>query len=211
VGRVRVRQHVNPLSKAYQTPVTPPDWSEIYTDITKPLHLDIGSAGGGFLLEMAQLEPDWNYLGLEIRQPLVERSLSLRDEKELQNLHYIFCNVNNSFKPLVDSLPKGVLTRISIQFPDPWFKKRHQKRRVVTPEFVEELANEIESGVEIFLQSDVYEVEVEMRDRFAEHPAFFQPHGEQWLSNNLFPVATEREQSVLEKGDPVYRTIFRKR
>lgn len=206
--RVRVRQHVNPLSYAYQTPIVPPTWSQLYSNPGQPLHLDIGCAWGRFLLQMAAREPDWNFLGVEIREPLVETALAERDEQQLSNLHFIFCNINHAFAPLLDSLPPGILHRVSIQFPDPWFKKRHQKRRVVQPELVENVARYLVPGGMVFLQSDVYEVAVEMRDRFAEHPSFERQGGEDWLPQNPMPVATEREQSTLDKDEPVYRVVF---
>ncbi len=209
--RVRVRQHVNPLSYAYQNPIEPPIWSEIYTHPAQPLHLDIGCAWGRFLLQMAAREPDWNFLGVEIREPLVETALAERDVQELNNLHFIFCNINHAFVPLIESLPPGILHRVSIQFPDPWFKKRHQKRRVVQPELVENVAKYLVPGGMVFLQSDVHEVAVEMRDRFAEHPEFERQGGEDWLPDNPMPVATEREQSTLEKDEPVYRVVFLKK
>ncbi|MGA7935141.1 MAG: tRNA (guanosine(46)-N7)-methyltransferase TrmB, partial [Kovacikia sp.] len=59
---VRVREHVNPLSKKYQSPISPPDWQKIYAIPDQPLHLDIGSGKGRFLLEMAHLQPNWNFL-----------------------------------------------------------------------------------------------------------------------------------------------------
>ncbi|MEY3328079.1 MAG: hypothetical protein RLZZ115_960 [Cyanobacteriota bacterium] len=136
MARVRVRQHVNPLSQKYLIPVIPPDWSKIYTNSNQPIHLDIGCARGQFLWEFAQLEPRWNYLGLEIRESLVEEANIIRDQLELTNLHYLFCNANTSIQPILASLPTGLLKRVSIQFPDPWFKKRHQKRRVVQPELI---------------------------------------------------------------------------
>jgi tRNA (guanine-N7-)-methyltransferase len=82
---------------------------------------------------MAQLETNWNFLGLEIREPLVIDANKLRDELGLTNLHYLFCNVNNSAQSLLSSLPNKSLERVTIQFPDPWFKNRHAKRRVVQP------------------------------------------------------------------------------
>ncbi|MEQ8957413.1 MAG: methyltransferase domain-containing protein, partial [Coleofasciculus sp. C2-GNP5-27] len=103
--RVRVRQHVNPLSKKYLTPVTPPPWEKVYDQPMQPLHLDIGSARGEFLLEMATLQPDWNFLGLEIREPLVETAQELVAELGLSNVHFIFCNVDNSLVPLLASFP----------------------------------------------------------------------------------------------------------
>ena len=78
MNRVRVRQHVNPLGIRYQTPVNEVDWENIYVDKSQPLLLDIGCARGQFLIEMAQLEPECNFLGLEIREPLVEAANKTR-------------------------------------------------------------------------------------------------------------------------------------
>ncbi len=209
MNRVRVRQHVNPFGIRYQTPINPIDWEKIYVDTNQPLLLDIGCARGQFLIEMAQLEPKCNFLGLEIREPLVEAANKIRSELALTNLHYIFCNANNSVKPLLSSLPKGILQQVTIQFPDPWFKNRHGKRRVVQPKLVAELADYLAPGGTVFLQSDVKFVALEMCDRFAENPAF-QRQSQEWLAENPLPVATERELFTLEKSEPVYRAVFEK-
>lgn len=204
---VRVREHVNPLSRKYQIPASPPAWREIYENLDQPLHLDIGCGRGRFVLQMAQQQTDWNFLGLEIREPLVEQAQSWRDELGLSNLHYLFCNANNSARPLLESLPTGVLQTVSIQFPDPWFKRKQQKRRVVQPQLVEELAVFLVPGGTLFIQSDVLEVATDMRDRFDAHPAF-QRQESSWLPANPMPVATERETSTLERGEAVYRAVF---
>ncbi len=203
----RVRQHVNPFAIKYQTPVTPPDWSQIFDDPTRPLHLDIGCARGQFLHTFAPIAPDWNFLGIEIRQPLVDSALKQRDAEGTRNLHFIFCNINNSLSPLLSSFPEGILQRVSIQFPDPWFKKRHQKRRVTQPALVQQLADGLPSGGMVFLQSDVLEVEQDMCDRFTENPNF-KRQGEDWLPENPLSVPTERERVTLEKGQPVYRALY---
>ncbi len=208
--KVRVRQHVNPLSQKYQMAVTPPDWEKIYTYPTQQLHLDIGCGWGRFLLSIASLQPDWNYLGLEIREPLVAQAQQRRDELGLSNLHYIFGNVNNSLLGLLTSLPEGVLQRVTIQFPDPWFKQRHTKRRVVQAELVDTLATYLVSGGEVFLQSDVEEVAVEMCSRFQAHPTFQRQGEEIWLATNPMPVPTERELYTIAHGEPVYRALFQK-
>lgn len=204
---VRVREHVNPLSRKYQVAAQPPCWEAVYQDCDRPLHLDIGCGRGRFLLQMAQLQPDWNFLGLEIRQPLVEQANSWRQSLGLTNLHYLFCNANVSLPPILHSLPTGRLRRVTIQFPDPWFKRKHQKRRVVQPEVVESLAAAMVPGSLLFLQSDVLEVAQEMVDRFSDHPAFIRQDAG-WLSQNPMPVATEREASTLERNEPVYRAVF---
>lgn len=204
---VRVRNHVNPLSNKYQTPASPLDWEKIYAVPTQPLHLDIGCGKGRFLLSMATLEPSWNFLGLEIREPLVQEANTWRDEVGLTNLYYLFCNVNNSLK-LLSSLPAGRLQRVTIQFPDPWFKNRHAKRRLVQPELVAELANYLAAGGVVFLQSDIEALAVEMCDRFSAHPSFQKQGSQEWLAENPLPVPTEREKSTRSRGEPVYRALF---
>ncbi|QLE46721.1 tRNA (guanosine(46)-N7)-methyltransferase TrmB [Nostoc sp. C057] len=211
MAAVRVRQHVNPLANKYQTPVSPQDFEKIYAKPNQPLHLDIGCAKGQFLLNMAQIEPNWNYLGLEIREPLVKEANKLRSQLALTNLHYLFCNVNNSLRSLLSSLPPGSLQRVTIQFPDPWFKTRHAKRRVVQPELVAELASYLAVGGVVFVQSDMEFIAVEMRDRFAAHPAYQKVGTEEWLAENPLPVPTEREIGTQKKGEPVYRALFVRR
>lgn len=206
---VRVREHVNPLSRKYQTPATVPDWQQIYALPTQPLHLDIGCGRGRFLLKMAQLQPEWNFLGLEIREPLVEQAEARRAELGLTNLSYLFCNVNNSLRSLLAAFPLGTVQQVTIQFPDPWFKRKHQKRRVVQTELVADLAEFLSPGGVVFIQSDVEAVVAEMRDRFDAHPAFVRPTLD-WLPTNPMPVPTEREASTLERGEPVYRALFYK-
>ncbi|ADI63751.1 tRNA (guanosine(46)-N7)-methyltransferase TrmB [Trichormus azollae] len=208
---IRVRQHVNPLARKFQTPVDPLEWGKVYTQPNQPLHLDIGCARGRFLLQMAPIEPNWNFLGLEIREPLVEEANRLRSELGLSNLHYLFCNVNNSLAPILSTLASGILQRVTIQFPDPWFKTRQAKRRVVQPELVTELANYLAVGGIVFLQSDQKFIAVEMCEHFSENPAFAKMGTEEWLAENPLPVPTEREIATQKKAEPVYRALFVKR
>jgi tRNA (guanine-N7-)-methyltransferase len=208
LSAVRVRQHVNPLGKKYQTPASPLNWEKIYAKPNQPLHLDIGCAKGQFLVNMANIEPNWNYLGLEIREPLVVEANKLRSELGFTNLYYLFCNVNNSLQSLLSSLPPGSLQRVTIQFPDPWFKTRHAKRRVVQPELVAELASYLAVGGVVFVQSDMEFIAVEMRDRFAANPAYQKVGAGEWLAENPLPVPTEREIGTQKKGEPVYRALF---
>ncbi|ABG50276.1 tRNA (guanine-N(7)-)-methyltransferase [Trichodesmium erythraeum IMS101] len=205
--RVRIRQHVNPLASKYQQSVTIPNFSDIYADIKKPLYLDIGCARGRFLWQMAQVEPEWNFLGLEIREPLVIEANNWRDEKGLNNLHYLFCNANISLGKIFESFPKGILKKVSILFPDPWFKRRHQTRRVVQPKLVEDLANYLTVGGEVFLHSDIEKVAKEMCNRFSAHGSFYRSYND-WLKENILPVLSEREKVTLGKNQPVYRALF---
>ncbi|TYQ26234.1 tRNA (guanosine(46)-N7)-methyltransferase TrmB [Pseudanabaena sp. UWO310] len=209
--RARVREHVNPLAKKYSVAIAPPIWTEIYADWSKPLSLDIGSARGRYILQMAQMKPDWNFLGLEIREPLVDRCNEVRDELSLKNLHYIFCNANVSLAGL---LPKGSLHEVTIQFPDPWFKRRQQKRRAVQPELVATLAELLVPNADVFLQSDVYDVALDMRQHFEANENFVNLAGAgNFADGAIFPehIPTERESSVISQGLPVYRAYFKRK
>jgi tRNA (guanine-N7-)-methyltransferase len=157
---------------------------------------------------MAPLQPGINFLGTEIREPLVIEANTIKNQLGLTNLHYIFCNINNSLDVILKSLPMGIVQYVTIQFPDPWFKNRHGKRRVVQPFLVETLAKYLPTNAEIFLQSDVKLVVEEMVAKFLEN-SNFKPKNEQiWLKENPLPVATEREKATLNKNMPVYRALF---
>jgi tRNA (guanine-N7-)-methyltransferase len=200
--RIKVRQHVNPLSIIYQQSLIPPD-------LSAPIHLDIGCAWGRFLLQLAQHDRSWNYLGIEIRESVVIYAQQKRDELGLTNLDYVFGNINTSLATLLASLPPGKLQRVSIQYPDPCFKNKHAKRRIVQPELVNEIARYLPSGGEVFLQSDLEWVAQAMCDRFSENSAFWRTQAD-WLEPNPLGIPTERELSTLSKGLPVHRAIYRR-
>ncbi|WOD38382.1 tRNA (guanosine(46)-N7)-methyltransferase TrmB [Nodosilinea sp. E11] len=205
---VRVRQHVNPLSERYQAPVETPAWETLFANPQQPLHIDIGCGKGVFALHMAQLQPEWNFLGLEIRRPVVESAQKRQQESGLSNLHFMYCNVNISLRALLESWgDPNPLQQVSIQFPDPWFKKRHQKRRVLQPELVATLAEFLPSGGRVVVQSDVEAVAIDMCDRIAENPHFLRSSSD-WLPTSPFPAQTDRERVTLEQGLPVHRAIF---
>lgn len=208
MARVRVRQHVNPLSNKYQQSISIPDWSQIYSNLSLPFHLDLGCARGRFLLQMAQKNPQINYLGIEIREALVTEANEIKDKLNLTNLYYLSGNINSFLTELLTSLPPNSIELITIQFPDPWFKKKHQKRRVVQSEIVEILAQFLSKKGQIFLQSDIQEVAEEMCDRFLENPQFQPLKPEIWLTDNPLEMMTEREIATLNKGEKIYRTVL---
>jgi tRNA (guanine-N7-)-methyltransferase len=202
--RVRIHQHVNPLAPYYAQPVKPIEIGEIFADSALPLHLDIGSARGRFLLKMAKMEPDWNFLGVEIREPLVDEANRIGAEQGLTNLRYEFCNAMLLLDKLLETLPQGLLRMVTIQFPDPWFKKKHAKRRMVNKDLVETAAGKLETGGRIFVQTDIEFLAEEMFALFRAKDLLRETE----ITKNPFPVKTEREQAVEDKELPVYRRAF---
>jgi tRNA (guanine-N7-)-methyltransferase len=207
-----VRQHVNPLSRRYQQPLVLPPPTELFDNPERPIHLDIGCARGRFLLALALAEPGRNHLGVEIRRPLVEAADADRRSLGLTNLQILFCNANVSLEHWLAALEPGRLERVSIQFPDPWFKTKHHKRRVLQPALLRALAAALAPGRELFLQSDVLAVIEPMVQLVEASGCFERPAGDPrpWLGANPLPVATEREAHVLQQGLPVYRVLFQR-
>lgn len=209
----RPRQHVNPLASYHQQPLElPADWAARAFSEPRPLHIDIGCAAGHFCVQLARAEPHKNVLGLEIREVLVERANSWVAERAIGNLRFLQCNANVDLPAIVRTCGSP-LGSVSIQFPDPWFKKKHHKRRVVQPELVEHIATQLAPGGTLFVQSDVRELAEAMREqielsaagRLVPAPG---PAGDGWLDHNPVGIATERELATVRKGGDVWRAIY---
>ena len=155
---------------------------------------------------MAEIDKAQNFLGVEIREPLVTEANRLAREANLTNLHYEFCNAMNEFGKLLENLPEGILQTVTIQFPDPWFKKKHAKRRMVNAELVETIAKNLSEDGKIFVQTDIEFIAAEMFCLFKANKSLH----EIAVEKNPFPVKTERETAVEDKNLPVYRTMFTK-
>ena len=207
-----VRQHVNPLSRFFQLPLELPPAQDLFSDPGLPVHLDIGCARGRFLLALAQQQPQVNHLGIEIRRALVSAAEADRQQLGLGNLHYLFCNANISTSAWLQALEPGQLDLVSIQFPDPWFKRRHHKRRVLQPALLLAIATALQPGRELFLQSDVLDVIEPMVTLTELSDCFERPAEDQrpWRASNPLSVPTERERYVLEQNLPVYRVLYRR-
>lgn len=204
--RVRVHQHVNPLAPYFRFTPKAIEIQKVFVNPQLPLHLDIGSARGRFLLKMAELKPEWNFLGVEIREPLVEEANKIKDDNNLTNLHYEFCNATFALDKFLEKLPVNVLQMVTVQFPDPWYKKKHTKRRMVKDNLVETVVRHLKLTGKIFIQTDVSFLAEEMFATFRENKNLRETE----VDENPFPVKTEREVAVEEKGLPIYRRIFEK-
>jgi len=150
-----MRQHVNPLSSNFNQIERIPSLSEMFGDSKSNLHLDIGCAAGEFLFDLALVNTSWNYIGIEIRERLVKTAKLKVREREIQNLYFVFGNANNIVNDAQSKLMLKNVKSISFNFPDPWFKKRHYKRRVIQPEFINTLSYSLQKGSLIFIKTDV--------------------------------------------------------
>nr|GMC71323.1 tRNA (guanine-N(7)-)-methyltransferase [Ipomoea batatas] len=221
LGRLRIRQHVNPLrSSLLKVPAEVPNWNEVYKDTSLPLVVDIGSGSGRFLMYLAKRNPESkNYLGLEIRPKLVTRAMYWVNELGLRNIHFMFANATISFERIVSTYP-GPLALVSILCPDPHFKKKHHKRRVVQKPLAQSIVDRLARGGQVFIQSDVLEVALDMRDYFDTmsneliHIDNINPNvlcdSNGWVLKNPMGIRTEREIHAEFEGSSIYRRVYEK-
>ena len=110
-----------------------------------PTILEIGFGDGEALLSMASQRPDANFLGAEVHRPGVGRLLLNVEQEEIQNIR-VFCQ--DGADVLQHAIPDGSLSGINLFFPDPWHKKKHHKRRILQPSFVDLVCRKLKpSGV----------------------------------------------------------------
>lgn len=205
MARVRVHQHVNPWSPYYRQEPEPVESDRVFGRPDLPLHLDIGCARGRFLLRMAEAAPEWNYLGVEIREPLVVEANEIAAERDLTNLHYEFCNAMVWLERLLADVPGNLLQVVTIHFPDPWFKRKHANRRMVNRELIDAVMTKLGHGGCIFVQTDIELLAQEMFALFRTDERLVESE----IDTTPFPVKTERERAVEDKGLPIYRALFR--
>jgi len=217
----KVRHHVNPLKSIHQQPlILPEDWpKQHFTHPSQPLHVDVGCARGVFCLDYAAQAPALNVLGLEIRSVLAEAASEDARQLALGNAAFLACNANTNLEQVLRlAAPCAPLRSVSIQFPDPWFKTRHHKRRVVQPELVRTIGEYLAPGGWLFFQSDVLDLSESARltMREASEAAGLRDAREDaadWdvpKPESLLGVCTERERASEALGRPVYRSCFYK-
>jgi tRNA (guanine-N7-)-methyltransferase len=172
--------------------------------------LEIGPGRGVFVFERAAAEPAIGLLGLEVRRKwaaivdarLAKSGLSARARIFAEDAKFALRRLG----------PDGVISRVFLHFPDPWWKKRHEKRLVLDDGFVEQIARLLAPGGELFVQTDVpdradrYEAEVLASPYFAPGG----PDGRVRLAENPFRARSPREKRAIADGLPVHRLLFRR-
>jgi tRNA (guanine-N7-)-methyltransferase len=116
-----------------------------------PLTLEIGFGNGDTLLDMALASPETDFIGIEVHRPGVGRLLQALEDRHISNVR-VMCD--DAVEILQRCLPDHSLQRLLLFFPDPWHKKRHHKRRIVQPEFVELLARKLQPGGILHMATD---------------------------------------------------------
>lgn len=107
-------------------------------------------------------------------------------------------------------LPDGSLSRIYIHFPDPWWKKRHEKRLVVSPWLMPQVVRSLAPGGELFVQTDVEDRALEYEEAINAAPGLVAVPGGPRLAENPFRARSPREHRAIKDGLPIHRLLYRK-
>jgi tRNA (guanine-N7-)-methyltransferase len=135
------------------------------TDIT----LEIGFGDGDTLLTLARANPSKAYIGIDPHRPGAGRLLLRLASEGLENVKVVVGDAAELIPVLV---PDNYFAQVLVLFPDPWPKKRHQKRRLINPEFLEMLAQKMQKGGVLHLATDWLEYAEQMLDTLSKVPAF---------------------------------------
>lgn len=118
---------------------------------TAPVVVEIGFGNGESLVELAAANPDQDFLGIEVHEPGVGHCLLKAEDAGIQNLRIV---AHDAVDVLKNQVPANSLARVNLYFPDPWPKKRHHKRRIVQPDFVDLIANKLADGGTLNVATD---------------------------------------------------------
>ena len=169
-----------------------------------PLHVDLGCGDGSFLCELASRYPEKNFLGIE---RLVRRvAKACRKASALENVRIL--NVESSYA-VGYLLPERSVESFYLLFPDPWPKRRHHRRRIVTPDFLDSIHGALEDGGSLRIATDQLDY-FELIQRVGEnHSGFAHADTNGTPTRTNLPL-TKFERRFSALGAPIYRLVLRK-
>jgi tRNA (guanine-N7-)-methyltransferase len=195
----RLRQHVNPLA-LHHVGVGP---GVIAVPGDRPVEVELGCGDGQFLFERAAAEPGGYYLGVEIRREWVDRIKA----RGAANVDAVLANLLSGRARFA---PRSV-RRFFVNFPDPLFKRRQQRRRWLDEKMAGDLCEALVDGGEIFFQSDVFEPALDALAVLEGTPGLDNIAGAwRFAKQNPFGVRSRREAWCQAHGVPIWRLLFRK-
>ncbi|GAB4858851.1 hypothetical protein Ancab_010328 [Ancistrocladus abbreviatus] len=226
----RARAHSNPLSDShFPVPLSPsqvdyslhfprffPSSSENGADMKKVEFADIGCGFGGLLISLSTLFPEKLMIGMELRDKVTEyvkeRILALRTTHpgQYQNISVVR---TNSMKYIPNYFEKGQLSKMFFLFPDPHFKEKNHRRRVISPYLLDEYAYALQIGGIVYTITDVEELGEWMKTCLENHPLFEALTEEELEADpvvKLLDSATEEGQKVARNGGQTYRAVYRR-
>lgn len=181
-------------------------WSDVFHN-ENPLHIEIGMGKGQFIHELAEKNPDINYIGIEMYSSVLYRALEKRAETDLNNLYFLRFDA----KYLDNIFDEHEVDRIYLNFSDPWPKDRHAKRRLTSPNFLS-IYNRIlnKDGIIQFKTDnrDLFDFSVESVEEsslWRIDEITYDLHHSEFIDGNIM---TEYESRFVAEGKPICRFVI---
>lgn len=179
----------------------PGHWHQRFGN-THPLHVEVGSGKGRFIIQMAQTHPEINFIAMEVQSSVALRILEGQLEAQLPNLQIL----NTDGGDITSFFASGEIDRIYLNFSDPWPKKRHQKRRLTSPAFLKGFRTVLKADGDIHFKTDnqgLFEYSLASMSQFgmAFKKVCLNLHASDFSGN----IQTEYEEKFSANGHPIYR------
>jgi tRNA (guanine-N7-)-methyltransferase len=182
-----------------------PDWKAVFGN-TNPLNLEIGFGVGNFLIEMAIREPDENFIGMDFYHKGIRKVITRIDRYQVPNIRIVYGDAKEKLPILFN---EAELSRIYINFPDPWPKKRHHKRRLIKPAFIKNLAAKLKPGGEIHIATDYEPYAIEILEFFEAEPLLTNKSGYRtFLTQKEGIPQTKYEKKFINSGEKIFYLEF---
>jgi tRNA (guanine-N7-)-methyltransferase len=192
--------------------IEPPNGSLNFDEIfgrAAPRMLEIGFGAGEALLAFAQRHPEMDCLGIEVHRPGVGHLMLGVEAEHLTNVRVLD---RDAVEVISHEIPEASIALVHIFFPDPWHKKRHHKRRLIQPPFVELLARIIESGGVLRLATDWEHYALQMREVLDASDAFANVAGDAgFMPRNEERPLTRFERRGHRLGHGVWDLEYRRK
>jgi tRNA (guanine-N7-)-methyltransferase len=173
-----------------------------------PLEVEVGSGKGLFLQSAATAMPEHDFLGIEIARKYARHAAARLAKDELPNAIMVHGDAQRIFG---DLLPAESLAAVHVYFPDPWWKKRHHKRRVMNERFVREIARTLAPAGALHFWTDVRERFDAILELIAEHTQLVGPlEVAERPAEHSLDYRTHFERRMRISKQAVYRAEFRK-
>ena len=172
-----------------------------------PIHIEVGMGKGRFLIDLARLHPEINYIGIERYTSVLLRAVQKMQEDELPNVHFLCIDAAT----LPDIFDRNEVDRIYLNFSDPWPKARHAKRRLTSREFLARYDQILVQDGKVEFKTDNKELfefsleEVEEAGWNLEASTFDLHHNEEMVQGN---VMTEYEEKFSSMGNPICKMVI---
>jgi tRNA (guanine-N7-)-methyltransferase len=182
----------------------PPDWEKAFGRAA-PIEVDLGCGRGDYAWQRAAGSPGIHVVALETRRKWITRLRRRCRREGVNNLRAIRCDATQDLPVL---FARSTVRVFTVHHPDPWWKKRHRKRRMVRREVILQMAEILQTGGFVYLQTDVPDLAEEIRSVFSSCRAFEPVPAEQFRQDHLGGLQSHREKKCLELGIPIQRLAY---